>query len=70
MTSPSGRLLRAAEANANQTFEIQLIRMTAGAASNKRARASAAFLGHARRGPIALILKQLDGCAKLWAAAF
>jgi hypothetical protein len=45
MTSPSGRLLRAAEANANQTFEIQLIRMTAAAASNKRARASAAFWG-------------------------
>jgi hypothetical protein len=43
MTSPSGRLLRAAEAN--QYFEIQLIRMTAAAASNKRARASAAFLG-------------------------
>jgi hypothetical protein len=45
MTSPSGRLLRAAEANANQYLKIQLIRMTAGAASNKRTGASAVFWG-------------------------
>jgi len=45
MTSPSGRLLRAAEAHANPSkFQIQLIRMTAAAASNKRTSASAAFL--------------------------
>jgi hypothetical protein len=43
MISPFGRLHRAAEPHAIRTFEIQLIRMTAAAASNKRARASAAF---------------------------
>jgi hypothetical protein len=52
MTSPFDRLLHAAETHA------QLIRMTAAAASNKRTSAIAAFLLHARGGPIALILKQ------------